>query len=90
MSIICTKCNGIGFLKINQISDEDMDWVDNSQNDIEAILDLISDYHDVEVCDCCGDGKNIWYGVPGEHYNSNDPEGMDGPYASSGGKCRCH
>jgi len=24
--------------------------------------------HDVQVCDCCGDGDG-WYGIPGEHYN---------------------
>lgn len=23
-------------------------------------------YHDVSVCDCCGDSEE-WYGVPGEH-----------------------
>jgi hypothetical protein len=22
--------------------------------------------HDVQVCDCCGDGEN-WYGEPGQH-----------------------
>jgi hypothetical protein len=24
--------------------------------------------HDVQVCDCCGDGET-WYGEPGEHAN---------------------
>ena len=23
-------------------------------------------YHDVQVCDCCGDGEG-WHGTPGEH-----------------------
>ena len=23
--------------------------------------------HDVQVCDCCGDGKGDWHGEPGEH-----------------------
>jgi hypothetical protein len=45
--------------------------------------------HDVCVCDCCGDGDG-WYGVPGEHYNADDPRGPRGPYAENGGLCKCH
>ena len=59
--------------------------------DGEAILQWIATHtdHDVQVCDCCGDGEE-WYGTPGEHYNSEDPIGKHGPYASNGGLCRCH
>uniref|UniRef100_A0A6M3JHU8 Uncharacterized protein n=1 Tax=viral metagenome TaxID=1070528 RepID=A0A6M3JHU8_9ZZZZ len=45
--------------------------------------------HDVTVCDCCGDGEG-WYGEPGEHYNSDDPSGPDGPYGYNGGLCECN
>lgn len=45
--------------------------------------------HDVEICDCCGDGKG-WYGTPGEHYTRDDPPGPKGPYANNGGLCQCH
>ena len=45
--------------------------------------------HDVQVCDCCGDGEN-WHGTPGEHYGPDDPMGPKGPYASNGGLCHCH
>ena len=45
--------------------------------------------HDVQVCDCCGDGSE-WYGTPGEHYGPDDPPGHNGPYKSNGGLCLCH
>jgi hypothetical protein len=48
------------------------------------------DSHDVTVCDCCGDGETSWYGTPGEHYNNEDPQGREGPYAYNGGLCECH
>jgi len=44
---------------------------------------------EVQVCDCCGDGA-YWYGIPGEHYGSDDPPGPGGPYAGNGGLCQCH
>ena len=44
---------------------------------------------DAQVCDCCGNGEE-WYGEPGEHYNSYDPAGHNGPYAYNGGLCECH
>jgi len=34
-------------------------------------------YHEVQVCDCCGDGTE-WYGEPGEHRIR--PTGWDHPY----------
>lgn len=53
-------------------------------------LDLINDENnDIQVCDCCGDGES-WYGVPGEHYNREDPRGPGGPYSYNGGLCECN
>lgn len=85
MPTTCTRCNGTGFLNWEQLPDE----LDGA--DVDVIVQWIrsNDDHDVEICDCCGDGDG-WYGVPGDHYNSEDPPGMHGPYAYNGGLCECH
>jgi len=87
MSLSCTRCENSGFLNINQIKDEILYTLDSE----EAVLEWINrnDNHNVQICDCCGDGEN-WYGIPGEHYNNEDPRGPDGPYAYNGGLCECH
>lgn len=91
MSISCTRCGGTGFLNVDQLptsvdsddSDSVLVWLEqNPRGDSEPD-------HDVSVCDCCGDGEKH-YGVPGEHYNSDDPKGDDGPYSGNGGLCECH
>lgn len=84
--ITCTRCQRTGFLNIEQLEgDAAVDL------DIDDVLKWIAthDNHDVQVCDCCGDGEG-WYGVPGEHYHRDDPPGPNGPYASNGGLCKCH
>ncbi len=85
MALNCTRCEGTGFLNLDQIDDP----IDTSSK--EAILKWIgeTENHDVQICDCCGDGSG-WYGTPGEHYNSEDPAGNDGPYVYNGGLCQCH
>ena len=82
--MVCTRCEGTGFLNIGQCP---LDLYE----DREAVLAWIATNadHDIQVCDCCGNGED-WYGVPGEHYNTDDPRGPDGPYASNGGLCKCH
>ena len=93
MPIQCTRCQGTGFLNLHQIDeyqpDNAIDFPDMS--DEQSILKWIAthDNHDVQVCDCCGNGDE-WYGVPGEHYNDDDPFGNGGPYAYNGGYCECH
>jgi len=84
MATTCTRCGGTGFLNLEvcpidplESRDEVLRWVDANTG------------HDVQVCDCCGDGEN-WHGEPGEHYNQDDPPGPDGPYAYNGGLCECH
>ena len=85
MATTCTRCENSGFLNLHQIEDP----IDLTSED--AILQWITANpdSDVQVCDCCGDGEG-WYGVPGEHYNSDDPPGPNGPYACNGGLCQCH
>jgi hypothetical protein len=91
MPLNCTRCQGTGFLNLEQIDPAvyGMDVPDSTNG--EAILKWIKthDNHDVQVCDCCGNGE-YWYGVPGEHYNSDDLPGEIGPYAYNGGLCECH
>jgi hypothetical protein len=85
MSMSCGHCQGSGFLNIEQVPDEFQDRGE------QVILDWMKSNpdSDVQICDCCGDSIG-WYGVPGEHYNNDDPSGKNGPYAGNGGLCRCH
>ena len=85
MALTCTRCEGSGFLNLEQVPDfvvalgeqAILLWIDNNAD------------HDVQVCDCCGDGTN-WHGIAGQHYSSDDRRGPAGPYAYNGGLCECH
>jgi hypothetical protein len=72
--MICTRCEGSGFLNICQVPDHLVD------QDVEVILDwaLRNSGHDVTVCDCCGDGEE-WYGLPGEHKYDQGWDTPDSP-----------
>lgn len=88
MATPCTVCDGTGF--VNWPDDLDFSQMDNEQ-----ILQWIFDnedeqFSDFKVCNCCGNGEDFWYGVPGEHYNTEDPIGKYGPYAYNGGLCECN
>lgn len=85
MSTTCTRCESTGFLNTDQLPEAEQGL------DHEGILKWIvgNSDHDVQVCDCCGDGDG-WHGVPGEHYNSLDPRGSSGPYDYNGGLCECN
>ena len=91
MSITCTVCEGTGFINLHQIDSEIYGQDVPDCTDEDAILKWIKEHdnHDVAVCRCCGDGDG-WYGVPGEHYNEDDPRGDRGPYAYNGGLCECN
>ena len=84
----CTRCNGEGFLNLDQIPEIELTFFDGEN---EKILSWIckNENHDVQVCNCCGDGDD-WYGEAGRHYTSDDPVGDHGPYAYNGGLCECH
>jgi len=60
--ISCTRCDGTGFLNTHQININVFDLEDFYR----FVLDWIerNPDSDVQVCDCCGDGKS-WYGIPG-------------------------
>ena len=87
--MVCTRCDATGFLNVGQLPGNMV--LAYEDGDLERILTWIidNDNHDVSVCDCCGDGK-VWYGTPGEHYGSGDPQGERGPYAYNGGLAECH
>jgi hypothetical protein len=89
--MICTRCNGTGFLNLHQVDDATLKRFDEDQDHALILAWIIKtdQDHDVEICDCCGDG-HYWYGSPGEHYGNMDPQGPTGPYASNGGLCKCH
>jgi len=93
MTLNCTRCEGTGFLNIDQVSKTDVEKIETLYH-----LDVLRNYkkwiaenkgHDVQVCDCCGNGEE-WYGEPGEHYTSDDPHGDRGPYSYNGGLCECN
>jgi hypothetical protein len=90
MPITCTRCDGTGFLNIDLTPDELLRQFDSTGNhDLISNWIVMQDDCDVMLCDCCGDGDG-WYGVPGEHYNQEDPPGRNGPYMYNGGLCKCH
>ncbi len=87
MSITCTRCEGSGFLNVDQVDLEIFDYFQQAEEILAWIKE--NDNHDVQVCDCCGDG-GAWHGMQGEHYNCDDPKGEHGPYGYNGGLCECN
>lgn len=103
--MICTRCQGTGFLNIEQLPDELQNGLEESafkylSQDIKykvvksdswhgMVLEWIinNEDHDVQVCDCCGDGDD-WYGIAGEHDESDF--GRNGCYSYSGGLPECY
>lgn len=85
----CTRCNGTGFLNIDQVP-EDVINKFYTTCDHNLILIWIKEtqiIHDVQICDCCGDG-NYWYGNPGQHDEKD--YGLSGSYAYNGGLPECY
>jgi hypothetical protein len=81
----CTRCGGTGFLNYEQVPKEAAESIPDT---LEWLYNTATP-NDVSVCDCCGNGDS-WYGEPGEHYNTADPRGNEGPYAYNGGLCECN
>lgn len=84
--MICTRCDGTGFLNTHQLPDG---VGDGGVERIQLWLAEATEPHDVTVCDCCGNGET-WHGTPGEHYGQDDRPGHGGPYAYNGGLCECN
>lgn len=104
MSQTCTRCDGTGFLNLHQAPPElvaEFDKPGEGEGQLLVWMAVHAGEHDVAICDCCGipdnfktvsDGgwSNLWHGERGEHYNEEDPPGMQGPYAYNNGLCECH
>ena len=88
--MICTRCDGTGFLNLHQVTEETLERFDEL-GDVAIIQEWIKAHplSDVQVCDCCGDGYD-WHGEPGHHYSGGDVSGDDGPYAYNGGLPECN
>lgn len=84
----CTRCQGTGFLNIEQI--DDLSVVDKGVDAIREWIATEERENDVQVCDCCADEYGNYHGTPGYHYGTTDPSGYFGPYAYNGGFCECH
>lgn len=88
---ICRKCEGTGFLNLEQIgitdiedswtNEEVFEWIEKRDSlreneccscHISAPCNYCIGNHDVQVCDCCGDGVSKWKVVQGHH--SDDEE----------------
>jgi len=72
-TMICTRCDGTGFLNLHQV---DMNTLDRfyAEYDFRIIFDWMKDnLSDVQLCDCCGDGEG-WYYMPGLHHISEIPD----------------
>ena len=85
----CTRCDGSGFLNIQQVDHLTLTVFDDL-GEVGVILDWIdrqTEDHDVMVCDCCGDGDD-WYGEPGTHDAQDN--GPGGPYVYNGGLPECN
>ncbi len=106
MSMNCTRCEGSGFLNIDQVLKE---IVDEGADAVLAWIDERNSLIESRDCSChirppcvrceamhdvavcdCCGDGNSWYGTPGQHYTSDDQRGPKGPYASNGGLCHCH
>ena len=84
----CIRCEGTGFLNIDQIPGFEA-MIDDLVGEVRNWIAAQTEPHDVQVCDCCGNGES-WYGTPGEHYGEQDIPGTAGPYSYNGGLCKCH
>ena len=88
MPLTCTRCEGTRFLNLDQVDNPTLEEFDET-GEHDDILSWVkhNGFHDVSVCDCCGDGE-VWYDIPGEH-NENQ-FGDNGPYAYNGGLPECY
>jgi len=89
MAIKCTRCEGTGFINLQQIPEEEFALLSDDLVEKVPKWMVANADSDVSICDCCGNSSE-WYGVPGEHYNRDDAPGNAGPYAYNGGLCECH
>ena len=99
----CTRCDNSGFLNSHLLPPADSFIVPGIKpivksggnlldSGIQTVMEWIRNQKetDVQICDCCGNGENDWYGIPGEHFQGGDHTGKNGPYAYNGGLPECY
>ena len=64
--MICTRCDGTGFLNIVKVDEKTLKTYASNHN-INVILEWINKNkdHNVSICDCCGNGLD-WHWIPGQ------------------------
>ena len=74
----CNRCDGTGFLNIEQIPQDDLKAAQKSRAGFhESIVAWMSkNQSDVMICDCCGDGTQ-WHCVPGHHFQGEPSSTYD-------------
>ena len=90
--MVCTRCNGTGFLNLHQVPDSVLDqfYVGDGNLNHQVIIDWMTknpNGNDVSICNCCGNTEQ-WFGTAGEH-NERD-FGLSGPYFYNGGLPECY
>ncbi len=73
MGVACTRCEGTGFLNVHQLPKDIAAKLDAGDVDAVTCWMFRKDDHDVQICDCCGDGDGSWWSEPGEHDYSVQP-----------------
>lgn len=62
MSTHCTRCKGTGFLNVDQLPDDLAKLLDDlgPEDFLNHAYRWLTDQedHDVQVCDCCGNGED--------------------------------
>ena len=55
----CTRCDGTGFLNIEQMGEMGIEWAESHIDFCAAVMEWIrfNPGTDVSICDCCGDGE---------------------------------
>lgn len=79
MSAICTRCQGTGFLNLHQVDPETLSRFESDEGTAQVIFDWMKahgDKHDVQVCDCCGNGDEWTVEERGRH-GWRDPHPYD-------------
>lgn len=72
----CNPCEGTGFQNTHQIPGDYLGFLTPTLEGIQCWILAQTEPHDVQVCDCCGDGET-WWNEPGHHHEGDDMGGFN-------------